>query len=51
MNLSSILLLCALVCVVALALHSVRKHKGGCGSCPGCDACREREYCRKSEKK
>ncbi len=52
MNLSTILLLCALVCAAAFALRSVRRHKGGgCSGCPGCGGCRERDSCTRPEKK
>ncbi len=52
MNLSTILLLCALVCAAAFALRWVRRHRGGgCSGCSGCSDCRERGGCTRPEKK
>ena len=51
MNLSSILLLCALICAAAFAIRWVRRHKGTCSGCSGCDACRELGNCSRPEKK
>ena len=36
MNLSDILILLALGCLVAWAISRIRKGKAGCGTCHGC---------------